>query len=231
MMFFDLLFPFARKSPPVYNIREWLEVATEGLCNRAKGRIMLEILAHFGETLDAERKNDKSPADAQSAALAALGDPKRAARAFRHANFTRKDTRLLQLMRIPVKWALFPLPFCLVWIAFRHAHSSWEVAASVLSGFVANVVVLKLVPELMTIRKYRRAYVWSCGLSILLASEMIFFIPPEPDLAVLPPIWRLLEGVVLAIFILALTPRLVITWRKLGGPHVDDDFPAGGGYA
>jgi len=84
----------------VQSLAEWLEIATADLCVAAKERIRLEIEAHFADSMEIHQANSCSEADAQTAALAELGDASAAAKRFRNRHLTEKEAkRVVQMLK------------------------------------------------------------------------------------------------------------------------------------
>lgn len=77
-----------RKSSEIRTIEDWLENATGGLVGPARDRICAEIYSHFLEAVNDRFKEGASEAQAETAALAELGDPKAAADQFRNRHLT-----------------------------------------------------------------------------------------------------------------------------------------------
>ncbi len=77
------------------DLRSWLDTATYGLCDVAKERVANEIREHYAEAVDTELAQGQCEDDAHRIALAALGDTKRAHRAFRRTYLTEKEASRL----------------------------------------------------------------------------------------------------------------------------------------
>ena len=84
-------------SNPARDCSEWYEIATKGLCQDAKDRILAEIDAHYvdglRELLDAGKTGAE---EAHRAVMAALGNPRHARKAFRRAYLTKAEYKLLR---------------------------------------------------------------------------------------------------------------------------------------
>ena len=84
-------------SNPARDCSEWYEIATKGLCQDAKDRILAEIEAHYvdglRELLDAGKTGAE---EAHRAAMAALGNPRHARKAFRRAYLTKAEYKSLR---------------------------------------------------------------------------------------------------------------------------------------
>lgn len=80
----------------VQTLSEWLEIATRKLTYASKKRIRLEIEAHYVEAVEAHRENGLSEADAQTAALAELGNAKTAGKRFRKQHLTEREEKRLK---------------------------------------------------------------------------------------------------------------------------------------
>ena len=81
-----------------YELYAWLRIATEGLAARAKERIRLEIEAHYAEAVSDHLRKGLSECDARSAALAELGNARKAAKCFRERHLTSREA-------VGVEWA------------------------------------------------------------------------------------------------------------------------------
>lgn len=77
------------------SLRDWLAIATEGLCPQAQIRIVSEIAGHFADSMANERQQGRSLEAAERAAMTALGSPKSARRKLRKANLTQRESRIL----------------------------------------------------------------------------------------------------------------------------------------
>jgi hypothetical protein len=81
-----------------YELHAWLRIATKGLATRAKERIRLEIEAHYAEAVSDHLKKGLSECDARSAAIAELGNARKAAKCFRERHLTAREA-------VGVEWA------------------------------------------------------------------------------------------------------------------------------
>ncbi len=82
---------------PARNYCEWYEIATKGLCQDAKDRVLAEIEAHYADGLRELLDAGKTGADeAHRAAMAALGNPRHAQKAFRRAYLTKAEYKSLR---------------------------------------------------------------------------------------------------------------------------------------
>lgn len=134
---------------PVHTLPDWLEIATRKLAHASKERIRVEIEAHYAEAKEAHRENGLSEADAQTKALAQLGDAKLAARRFRKQHLTEREANRLKQAHETARNFLFPLLtyalFCVLTsgyvrqILFRHLQH-------LLFFFALQFVFLILVP-------------------------------------------------------------------------------------
>ncbi len=75
------------------NLSEWLDIATRELVTLAQKRIRAEIGAHFTEAVHSHQVSGSTEAEAQSAALAELGDAHAAAVRFRREHLTNWDAK------------------------------------------------------------------------------------------------------------------------------------------
>lgn len=102
---------------PVQTLPEWLEIATRKLTDASKERIRVEIQAHYAESVEAHRENGLSESDAQTAALAELGDARAAARRFRKQHLTERENERLKyseksarsITMLIITWSYFGL--------------------------------------------------------------------------------------------------------------------------
>lgn len=90
---------FRRHQVPT--LSEWLEIATRKLTDASKERIRVEIEAHYAEAVNAHGDKGLSEADAQTKALAELGDAKVASRRFRKQHLTQQED---QWLKYSEKW-------------------------------------------------------------------------------------------------------------------------------
>jgi len=74
-----------------YELHAWLRIATKDLATRAKERIRLEIEAHHAEAVSDHLRKGLSESDAQRAALAELGNARKAAKCFRERHLTARE--------------------------------------------------------------------------------------------------------------------------------------------
>ena len=113
----------------------WLNRATAGLTLPVAERIRLEIRSHFEDAVESHIAGGLSTREAESAALAALGDPKEARGQFhrRHLTAREADTidRLLRQSRLwnsgwrlPLALIGYVVFFCMVALLGRHWHAS-----------------------------------------------------------------------------------------------------------
>jgi hypothetical protein len=84
------------RRPKAQNVSEWLEAATRKIAPPARERIWQEIEAHYAESVAAHLAGGLSENDAQKAALAELGEARRAARRFKWRHLTVRQTRSLE---------------------------------------------------------------------------------------------------------------------------------------
>ncbi|HIJ66366.1 MAG TPA: hypothetical protein HPP77_10495 [Candidatus Hydrogenedentes bacterium] len=77
----------------------WLEAATKDLCEEAKARIRPEIEAHYHEALDEELGRGLNEDEARTAAIASLGSPKAARKAFLRIHFTKREAAIINRLR------------------------------------------------------------------------------------------------------------------------------------
>jgi uncharacterized membrane protein len=84
--------------PHAPKLAEWLEIATAELTTPAKKRIRLEIEEHFAAAVESHTANGCPETDAQSTALAELGDAIAAAKHFRSLRLTEKEAQYIERM-------------------------------------------------------------------------------------------------------------------------------------
>ncbi len=77
------------------SLRDWLAIATKGLCHQAQVRIVSEIADHFADSMATEQQKGRTLEAAERAAMTALGSPKSARRKLRKANLTQRESRIL----------------------------------------------------------------------------------------------------------------------------------------
>ncbi len=75
-------------STPIKSLPEWLNAATNNLSAPAKERIKLEIESHFQQAIESHCAEGVTEGQAQTRALAELGDAKAAAKSFRKTYLT-----------------------------------------------------------------------------------------------------------------------------------------------
>jgi hypothetical protein len=84
------------KMPHAPKLAEWLEIATAELTTPAKKRIRLEIEEHFAAAVESHTVNGCPETDAQSTALAELGNATAAAKHFRKRHLTEKEAQYIE---------------------------------------------------------------------------------------------------------------------------------------
>ncbi len=125
-----------------YELHAWLRIATEGLATRAKERIRLEIEAHHAEAVSDHLRKGLSESDARSAALAKLGNARKAAKCFRECHLTTREADGLQ--RVFSRqgsrwWLLFNYIYCACLFFAVKTHRSFLVPLAVV--FIATVII------------------------------------------------------------------------------------------
>jgi hypothetical protein len=224
-----------RDVPP--SLFEWLNVATRKFGDKVMDRIRGEVTAHYRDAFDRHTENGLSECEAHAAAMAELGDAKRAARAFRRTNLTKNDMEAIRKLHVPEKGALISVFYLFMQAGFydlTHASGFWFTGASFAACLLFYFVLTRLVPKLMAIRKFRRAVAWQFTIYLVLLFVMLSVFVPIIEAQMrrpLSPAWIWLVGLLAAALVLLLFRGVSTLWRKLSGPHVDDDFPAGGSYA
>ena len=76
-------------------LEQWLEVATQGLCDSAAARVRAEIGEHYLSALESANSAGVDQRDAERRALHALGDAKVANRQYRRVLVTESEARTL----------------------------------------------------------------------------------------------------------------------------------------
>jgi uncharacterized membrane protein len=133
------------KMPHAPSLTEWLEIATAELTPPAKKRIRLEIEEHFAAAVESHTANGCSETDAQSTALAELGDPTVAAKHFRSRHLTEKEAQYIErtLKSYSRGWILF-LPLfvvsALLWLPYFHFLKRHDAPAVLLAAAAAIIV-------------------------------------------------------------------------------------------
>ena len=126
-----------------YELYAWLRIATEGLATRAKERIRLEIEAHHAEAVSDHLRKGLSESDARSAALAELGDARKAAKCFRERHLTTREAEGLEraFSRLGSRWwLLFNYIYCAcLFFAVKTHYRSFLIPLAVL--FIATVII------------------------------------------------------------------------------------------
>jgi len=179
-------------SKPIHDLPRWVDFATTGLVPAAKARIGAEIQAHYAEALAVQIADGLSESDAQTAALADLGDVLEANRRFRQEHLTTReadeiDVRLKEARGTVHLWQLINLLFYLfmdmtliaTW-AYQPA-SDWRYLFLAVSSllFVLAFASLSIAAYILARRKpgiatTRRIY--SLGTFKTLNLEVLFFL-------------------------------------------------------
>ena len=126
-----------------YELHAWLRIATEGLAARAKERIRLEIEAHHAEAVSDHLRKGLSEGDARSAALAELGNARRAAKCFRERHLTTREAEGLEMAfsrQGSRWWLLFNYIYCVcLFFAVKTHYRSFLVPLAVV--FIATIII------------------------------------------------------------------------------------------
>jgi hypothetical protein len=126
-----------------YELHAWLRIATKGLAARAKERIRLEIEAHYADAVSDHLRIGLSESDARSAALAGLGDARKAAKCFHERHLTTREAEGVErtISRQGSRWwLLFNYLFCAgLLFAGKTYYRSFLVLLVVV--FIATVVI------------------------------------------------------------------------------------------
>ncbi len=155
-------------------LQSWLDAATDGLCDAAKERISDEIRGHYAEAKAAEMARGRCEDEAHRIALAALGDAKRARKAFRRTYLTEKEAKTLarvanpselmkdlrRLMKLVVLFLLFHLGWLVYEGTQEGAVNDWLLVVSTASVLVCNLILLWICPGLVEQRRWRRCIAW-----------------------------------------------------------------------
>jgi len=83
-------------------LEQWLEVATQGLCDSAAARVRAEIGEHYLSALESANSAGVDQRDAERRALHALGEAKVANRQYRRVLLTESEARTLS--RLTSRW-------------------------------------------------------------------------------------------------------------------------------
>lgn len=130
---------------------DWLAVATEGLCDEAQRRIRAEIMDHYAEVMEGLRAGGVAEDDSRHEALASLGDPRVARRAFRRTYLTTREAEVLKGLRSPRKnaWIFLLLLILPGFRALQHLDTPL-VPLTILPGLVVMLICrLHLTPRLL----------------------------------------------------------------------------------
>lgn len=135
------------KMPHAPKLAEWLEIATAELTTPAKKRIYLEIEEHFAAAVESHTAKGRSETDAQSTALAELGDATAAAKHFRKRHLTEKEAQYIErMLKYSRGWiwkllcyAMSPL-LCLYFFHLLKLHNA-PVAFPATAGAIAVFVI------------------------------------------------------------------------------------------
>ena len=123
----------------------WLGIATRGLCDEAKERVYAEIRSHHAEAVAEELGQGRTLCQAHRQAMAALGDPWSARKAYRRAYLTREEVRQWDRVRKSLssrrldhlfKFVLFLCGLALaghvlLWWIYGEGESIWSLARGV----------------------------------------------------------------------------------------------------
>ncbi len=126
-----------------YELQAWLRIATKELATRAEERIRLEIEAHYAEAVSDHLRKGFSQSDARRAALAELGNARKAAKCFRECHLTKWEAEGLQrtFSRQGSRWwLLFNYIYCAcLFFAAKTQYKSFLIPLAVL--FIATVII------------------------------------------------------------------------------------------
>lgn len=93
---------------------QWLEDATRGLCEEAKGRVRAEVTEHYRDGYESGRAEGKTPMQAHAAAMAALGDARKARREFRKSYLSAGQAEVFERYSKPGCMTLAPWSYFIV---------------------------------------------------------------------------------------------------------------------
>ena len=124
-------------------LEQWLEVATEGLCDAAAARVRAEIGEHYLSALESANSAGVDQRDAERRALNALGEAKVANRQYRRVLLTESEARTLSRLTSrwpPVVGILLLAPFAIYAIFTRTSELNF------LFAFCVVEVALRAIP-------------------------------------------------------------------------------------
>jgi len=124
-------------------LEQWLEVATQGLCDSAAARVRAEIGEHYLSALESANSAGVDQRDAERRALNALGEAKVANRQYRRVLLTESEARTLSGLtsRWPHPFGIFLLVAMAIGaIALRTAQFNY------LFAYFVVLVVLRALP-------------------------------------------------------------------------------------
>lgn len=132
------------------SLHEWMNIATRDLCDKAKGRLYAEYGAHYADAVEVMAESGMPRAEAESTALAGLGDPKKARRALNRIHLTRNDIIYLQKRikpdKAPEGWRETVKAFVKfsIYMIFMSYMFAWQLvlACSVIIAVNRNLVTL-----------------------------------------------------------------------------------------
>ena len=117
----------------------WIEEATRGLCDDARKRIGAEIESHYADAYEHYRELGYADIQAQNAAVAAMGSPRRARRAFGRSYLTKKEAQALDDLRAPKRGpllvSLLLFLFSLAFMANAAGYRGGNAAVFLFGGF------------------------------------------------------------------------------------------------
>lgn len=165
-----------REDCPTGSLYGWLMTATKGLCEHAKERINDEIKAHYDAAFEDARDAGKTVVEAHRAAMASLGNPNQARKAFRRVYFTEKQWKwLVRTLHWPQTRNAFESPiwslayFFLFWsvgvlFAAPDALKLIEVVSGGILIVISCVARHWLIPHLLRNGAGLRAHLWAMAL-------------------------------------------------------------------
>lgn len=191
------------------DLEMWLEQATRWLSANSAAQVRREIEEHFDAARDAAMREGLNEADAERAALAALGDARVANRQYRRVMLTKSEARVLR------KSAWEADAVC------GHGWLRWLVAITAVgTGIVAVwawTVGMALVTPLLAI-------VFATGFAMVAAPMFLPLFTPQRGRIYRVVKWVLLAGLLACalgmprytwLFVVSFWPTMWIEWKRI----------------
>ncbi len=144
----------------------WLKVATKGLSDESRARVREEIADHFHEAIVEGMRAGLTEDRAGEQAVASLGSPKAARRAFRRTYLTRYQAKIVHDLVEPTKRILFLYAYMVsaatvITVAFpRRGEPEWLIRSGMLALMAAAaIIVVSTAPGLYRRGRQRAAVV------------------------------------------------------------------------